>query len=479
MRHSACRFLAVSSAAFVLATARAATRPHYGGTLRVEIQARVSTLDPVEWPDIPEADAVLKFRDLIYDRLVRLDLNGRPQPSIALSWEHDAEATTWRFKLRPRVVWQDSSQLTYMEVLSALEGVAPGASVRLIGDTLEINMGRPRPDLLVTLATEPGLWIRRPAVPAADSLPLGTGPFRLTDWQPGRSAVLQANDDYWDGRPYIDKIEVQMGRSSRDQLLDMQLDRADVFELDPSEARRAQQEGKRVWSSSAVELLYLRFDLNKPAVRDRRLREAVVDSIDRSAIQKVLVQNYGEVAGGIFPQWLSGYSFLFSTAINLNRARQLGAEMGTWPTLKLGYDSNDGLARQSAERVAVNARDAGITLQVSPLPQGWWRMPDTGTDIRLQRVRIDGPTLDQAAIEAASRLGFSSGGEFENPERNYGQEQEFLASLTVVPLVYVSELAGVGPRVKDWLPLPWGGWRLQDVWLQVEDPERSRRAEKP
>src|SRR5438876_1038195 len=120
--------------------------------------------------------------------------------------------------------------------------------------------------------------------------------------------------------------------------------------------------------------------------------------------------------------------------------------MGTWPTLKLGYDSNDGLARQSAERVAVNARDAGITLQVSPLPQGWWRMPDTGTDIRLQRVRIDGPTLDQAAIEAASRLGFSSGGEFENPERNYGQEQEFLASLTVVPLVYVSELAGVGHR---------------------------------
>ena len=55
MRHSACRFLAVSSAAFVLATARAATRPHYGGTLRVEIQARVSRLDPVEWPDVAES----------------------------------------------------------------------------------------------------------------------------------------------------------------------------------------------------------------------------------------------------------------------------------------------------------------------------------------------------------------------------------------------------------------------------------------
>ncbi len=470
MRHSACRFLAVSSAAFVLASARAATRPHYGGTLRVEIQARVAALDPVEWPDIAEADAVVKFRDLIYDRLVRLDVNGKPQPSIALSWEHDAQATTWRFKLRPRVVWQDGSPLTSVEVLSALEGMAPGGSVRLIGDTLEIDMGRPRPDLLVTLATDPGLWIRRPTAPAADSLPLGTGPFRLTDWQPGRRAVLQANDGYWDGRPYIDKIEVQMGRSSRDQLLDMQLDRADVVELDPSEARRAQQEGRRVWSSSAVELLYLHFDLNKSAVQDRRLREVVADSIDRSAIQKVLIQNYGEVAGGIFPQWLSGYSFLFPTASDLRKAQELAAEIGTSPTLKLGYDSNDGLARQTAERVAVNARDAGITLQVSPLPQGWWRMPDTGTDIQLQRARIDGPTLDHAALEAASRLGFSSGGAFDNPERDYGREQEFLASLTVVPLVYVSELAGVGPHVKDWLPLPWGGWRLQDVWLQAEKP---------
>ncbi len=470
MRHSAYPFLVVSSVALVMASAGAATRPHYGGTLRVEIQARVKTLDPAEWADLKAADAMLKLRDLIYNRLVRLNRDGQSQPSIALSWEHEAQSATWRFKLRPGVKWQDGSPLTPLEVLSALEGMAPGGSVRLLGDTLEMNMGHAQPDLLIALATDAGLVISRQPVNTAETLPLGTGPFRLTYWEPGRRAVFQANDDYWGGRPFIDKIEVQMGRTSRDQLLDLELGKADLVELDPGEARRAQQEGKKVWSSAPLELLFLRFDLNKPAVQDRRLREAVVDSIDRAAIQKVLAQNYGEVAGGVFPQWLSGYSFLFPTTPDLNRARQLGAEMGTTPTLRLGYESNDALAHQTAERIAVNARDAGITLQVSPLPDGWRQMPDTATDLRLERARIDGPTIGKAVIEAVSRLGLSTNGEADSPENVYRAERKLLDAVTEVPLIYVPELAGLGVRVKDWSALPWGDWRLQDVWLEAEKP---------
>jgi len=97
-------------------------------------------------------------------------------------------------------------------------------------------------------------------------------------------------------------------------------------------------------------------------------------------------------------------------------------------------------------------------------------MPDTGTDAQLLHARIDGPTLDQAGFEAATRLGFVSAGQFQNVEQIFGAEQTFLDSLAAVPLVYVPELAGIGPRVRDWSPLPWGGWRLQNVWLQAEKP---------
>ena len=448
----------------------AATRPHYGGTLRVEVQARVSSVDPAEWPDVGEAETIVKLREMIFDRLLRLDPNGQPQAALALTWEHDAQYRTWLFKLRPGVKWQDGTALTPQDVLSSLAGMAPGGTVRLAAtDALEIDLSEPRPDLLTALGTDPAWMIRRPAV-SSDAIPVGTGSFRLTAWEAGKRAVLEAYEDYWGGRPYLDRIEVQMGRSSRDQLLDLELDKADLVELDPSEARRAQQESKKIWSSAPMELLSLRFDLNKTAVQDRRLREAVANAIDRAAIQKVLLQNYGDATASIFPKWVSGYTFLFPTAMDLGRARGLTAEIGTPPTLKLGYDSADALARQTAERIAVNAREVGITLQVSPLPKGWRRMPDAGFDLRVERTRIEGPTLHAACRQAASGLRFPTPGAAEDPEHIYGVERKFLDAFAAVPLVYAPELVGLGPRVKDWSALPWGAWRIVDTWQMGQNP---------
>ena len=282
--------------------------------------------------------------------------------------------------------------------------------------------------------------------------------------------VLLANEDYWGGRPYLDGIQVEMGRSSRERLIDLELDKADLAELGPAEARRAQQEGRRVWTSAPVELLALQFNLSRPETREQRLREAIARSIDRAAIQKVLLQNYGEPSGAILPEWLSGFAFLFATARDLDRARQLRSGMDP-PPLKLGYDPSDALARQVAERVAVNARDAGIRLDVSPLPPGSRHVSDSDVDVSLIRARIDGPTLEQAVLQCSDWLGFrASGLRVDAPEEIYVAERRFLDGFTTVPLVNVPELVGLGPRVKNWSALRWGDWRLEDMWLETAKP---------
>lgn len=470
MKHFVYPLLVASSAVLAVAPGRAATRPRYGGALRVEMRAKVLSLDPEEKPSIEESDAENRIRDLIYDRLVRLDRNGEAQPAIAVSWEHDSQSVIWRFKLRPGVKWHDGEPLTPEDVAASLQRKGLSVSARPAGDVLEINLAHAWPDLLVALATDNALVIRRSGDHPAGALTVGTGPFRLTDWQPGRSAELEANDDYWGGRPFIDMIKIQMGRTSREQILDLELDRADLAELDPIDAHRYQQEGKRVWASAAVELLLLHFDLNQSVVQDLRLRQAVGRSIDRVAIQKVLTQNYGEVAGGFIPQWLSGYSFLFSSAPDLKLARELIASLGTLPLLKLGYDAGDALARQTAERIAVNARDAGMNIQVSPLPPGWKGGANMGPDMRMERARIDGPTFDEAALQAESRLGLGFAGETVIPETVYAAERKLLDNLEEVPVVYIPDLLGVGPHVKDWSALPWGDWRLQDAWMEAEQP---------
>ena len=170
----------------------------------------------------------------------------------------------------PGVKWQDGAALTLEEVATALEGKLPNASVRASGDAVEIDTRSPSPGLLTTLATNVNLCIRRVETTSGDlPLPIGTGPYRLMTWEAGSRAVLQANDDYWDGRAYVDTIEIQMGRASREAQLDLELGKADVVELDPVEARRVQQEGKKIWTSATVELLCLRFGANRPAVRIR------------------------------------------------------------------------------------------------------------------------------------------------------------------------------------------------------------------
>src|SRR5258708_6413568 len=107
MKRSALLLLAVSSAATMSQPATAAQRPRYGGTLRVEIQASLTSLEPDHSSGSEGAQGLGNLRALLYDRLVRLDANGQPQAALAISWNHDRTSSHWKFKLRPNVKWHD------------------------------------------------------------------------------------------------------------------------------------------------------------------------------------------------------------------------------------------------------------------------------------------------------------------------------------------------------------------------------------
>ena len=79
MKHIALLFLAVSSLSLHV---DAATRPHYGRTLRVATLTRPSSLEPIQ----SLAPAAPQLTELIFDTLVSLDQQGRPQQQLATSW---------------------------------------------------------------------------------------------------------------------------------------------------------------------------------------------------------------------------------------------------------------------------------------------------------------------------------------------------------------------------------------------------------
>src|ERR1700722_9543117 len=167
----------------------------------------------------------------------------------------------------------------------------------------------------------------------------GAGPFRIAEWDPGKHLTLAANQDYAGSRPFIDSIEIQMGRNVRDRLLDLEIGKADFAEIPPDQARRTADTGVRASASQADELVALVFVSGRPFAENPRIREALAHSLDRAAMVNFILQKQGEPAAGLLPQWSDGTAFLFSTAPDIAHSKELWSQIGSSRSLVLGYDS--------------------------------------------------------------------------------------------------------------------------------------------
>jgi ABC-type transport system substrate-binding protein len=303
----------------------------------------------------------------------------------------------------------------------------------------------------------------------------GSGPFRISEWEPERRVVLAANETYRGGRPFVDSVEIQMGRSARDRLLDLELGKADVAEILPEEARRVSERGMRVSTSEPDELLAVVFVSGRPPAEDARAREALARSIDRAAIVNFILQKEGEPAGGLLPQWSSGTAFLFSTSPDAPAAKDLWAQIGGSPKIVLGYDASDPLEQSVAERIVVNAREAGIAISAEANANAASSPAKDGA--RLMRLRMISPYPREALMDFVAVLGPIVGPDTSPLQENaaaqqiYEREREIVSSYRVVPLVWLPQVYGLGARVRNWkAPAAGEGWPFTDVWLE-ENPQ--------
>jgi len=282
------------------------------------------------------------------------------------------------------------------------------------------------------------------------------GPFRVVEFVPGKKLTLAANDDYADGRPYLERIEILMARAPREQLVDLQLGRADVIDVPAESIRRASQEGVRLAASSPLELVAIVFSANV----DPRVRDAVSLTVDRAAIFNVLLGRQGEPTAALLPDWMTGYAFLFDASQNVTRARQLAVEAGRAKPLTLAYDAQDALARAIVERIALDARAAGLNLTPTT------SVPNP--DAKLVRILLPRGDPDAALGGIARAVGEECCPRTSQPtpEQYYAAERELREKARIVPLLHLPVVYGLSPRVKDWPASRWGGWTLDRVWLE-------------
>lgn len=301
----------------------------------------------------------------------------------------------------------------------------------------------------------------------------GSGAFRVSQWQPGKRLVLAANEDYSAGRAFIDSIDIRMGHSAADRLLALELDKADFAEVEPDKARDAAERGIRLSVSKTDELIALVFLPGRRATQDARVREAISRSVDRSSIVNFILQRQGEPAGGLLPQWSSGTAFLFNTAPDLITAKEISHQISSTSKIVVGYDLADTLEKAMAERIAVDAREAGVTLAAEPVAPA--ERQSGRRDAELVRLRMISSSPRESLARFVSTLQPLAGldptsvPDGASAEQLYEIERNIVSSYRVVPLVWVPEVYGLSARVRNWtMPPVRGAWPFADVWLEQQ-----------
>ena len=388
---------------------------------------------------------------LVLDGLTRVDAQGNMLPSLAVRWTSENNDHRWQFWLRRGVNFQDGRPLTALSVAASLTEscrikACPWTGVHVVGLSIVFTSDVSISDLPTLLAGNAFLiQLAAEGDNQQASQVVGTGPYRLKTANNG-SVKLEANDDCWQGRPFINTVELATRHTPTGQPAELDPARGpnsvDIVELRTADLRLAIQKRLNVAVSPAETLLALEV---KDASLSPPLRAAIAMAVDRGALYQVIFQKQGEVTASLLPASISGYSFLFPTDRDLSRAQALRGGI-TPPSLTLAAEGA-GPVQLAAERLALNLRDAGFVVKVvTPTPGG--RVPP-GVDLVLRQLPV-APGEPAVALDGMLRLlGQTSTATTQDPAAIYNVERDFLNQHTVIPLLFLPRAWAVSSRVRD------------------------------
>lgn len=255
---------------------------------------------------------------LIFTGLTAHDANNKIVPSLAESWSFDTDANTYTFNLRKDAKWHDGEPFTAEDVKFTIESIMNPDNMSEIASnyeditkieiidphTVKISLSAPNVAMLDYLSIgmiPKHLLEGKPLATAPfNQMPVGTGPYKLTEWDFGQSITLERNSEFYGGAAKIERIIFKIVPDSNacfSQLLSGELDLAqitpDKVSLIAANAMRALE----VYNMNTSDYRGIMYNFNNPFFKKHReLPNALSYAVDREAIVKAVLENYGHAA---------------------------------------------------------------------------------------------------------------------------------------------------------------------------------------
>jgi len=344
----------IAAAFLLLATTLPGSRIAAAQELRIGVQVETTAIDP-QFADL-SANSMIAMH--IFSSLVTRDDRLRLRPGLATEW-HLVDNTTWEFKLRQSITFQDGSSFTAADVKASIERVAvvPNSPsplsgyVRAITSVEVVDPGTVRfktkelftqlPLYMTTIPIMSKAALEAAASPEnrggkllatteqinAGKAAIGTGPFRFVEWKRGEQIALERFDGYWgeDKSPWK-RVVIKPIPNNGARLAALLSGDVDIIDYVPLSDIQKLSSNDKVHLQDAIStrILFLAMDqardnspfitdkagnpLSRNPLKDLRVRQAIEKAIDRKAIVDRIMEGRAAATAQIMPEGFSGYT---------------------------------------------------------------------------------------------------------------------------------------------------------------------------
>ncbi len=367
-----------------------ADQPKRGGTLTMAIRKDIDVMNPLVGTKSTDG----RIRELMFEPLLGIDLQGKVHPNLAESWEMSEAGKLYTFKLRKGVKFHNGKEMTSEDVKFAIDYTlnpkngAYGLSRLALLDRAEVvgkyilklYLKKAGPGFLSVLTNiQTFSVVPKESLPEGVEKPVnfppGTGPFKLVEWKPARRIVMERYDNYWGHKAFIDKLVLRPVRDATVRFTALRAGDVDMVARAPLEWVRQIVKGKikgvNFASAKYAEFRSIEFNVAAPPFDSKKLRQAVVHAINKEELLQASFFGFGEPTDQKYPKGHAWYmEGIPSPTYDPDKSRVLLKEAGyKGQTIEM-------LTQQSAAREAEAAmiqaqlKKVGMKIKITMVGRG-------------------------------------------------------------------------------------------------------------
>jgi peptide/nickel transport system substrate-binding protein len=318
----------------------------------IALSDKISTIDPIGSKTIDAASE--RVRVLMFNSLVRKNEKFEYVPDLASNIQRSDDGLAYTFTLNEGVKFHDGRVMTSADAKYTLETIlnsdSSGRTSSFYEGSGENRKGyisgleTPDPRTLIIRLRKPWLQLLTNLVPisvvptgsadAQSTLPIGTGPFKFVRYDPTSQVVeLISNSDYWQGKPALARLRVQVVSDASSLQLELKSGRVDLVplptNLSPDTLKAlAQDPNLKVEEFPGANVTYLGFNVKEAPLDNVKVRQAIAYAIDRESLIRDLLLSQAKIAHSILPEGSWAYSAGKQYSHNNETAKKLLDEAG-------------------------------------------------------------------------------------------------------------------------------------------------------